>query len=116
MQRVLITGVSSPLGAEVARTLAPRVPYLFGCDVADPVSAIRTIELTQIHPRHSVQDEPHQVPVRQPIPHIRRQQERLITITTNEVLSHPGMVLNPPDDTAITRHPLAKAIASLAPV
>ena len=44
MQRVLITGVSSPLGAEVARTLAPRVPYLFGCDVADPVSAIEEMD------------------------------------------------------------------------
>ena len=39
-QRILITGVSNPLGAEVARRLAPQVPYLFGCDVADPVSAL----------------------------------------------------------------------------
>jgi hypothetical protein len=31
--------------------------------------------------------------------------------TTNEVLSHPEMVLNPPDDTVITRHPLAVALA-----
>src|ERR1700687_6330524 len=29
-RRVLITGVSNPLGAEVARRLAPQVPYLFG--------------------------------------------------------------------------------------
>ena len=54
------------------------------------------------------------MPVRQPIPHIGREQERLITITTNEVLSHPRMVLNPPDDTIITRHPLANSIVSQA--
>ena len=42
--RVLITGVSNPLGAEVARRLAPQVPYLFGCDVADPVSAIEEMD------------------------------------------------------------------------
>ena len=83
---------------------------------ADPVSAIRAIERAQIHARDRVQHEPREVPLRQPIPHIRRQQKRLIPITTNEVLSHPGMVLNPPDDTVITRHPLADAITSYATV
>jgi len=37
--------------------------------------------------------------LRQPIPQIRRQQQRLITIKRNEVLGHTGIVLNPPDTT-----------------
>src|SRR5260370_25955360 len=47
-RRVLITGVSNPLGAEVARRLAPQVAHLFGCDVADPVSALE--EMDFVHP------------------------------------------------------------------
>ena len=77
---------------------------------ADPVDPIRRIEPTQIHPHDRVQHKPSEVTLRQPIPHIRRHQKRLITITTNEILSHPQMVLNPPDDTVITRHPLAQAL------
>lgn len=53
MQRVLITGVSSPLGAEVARTLAPRVPHLFGCDMADPVSAIEEMDFVHADTRQA---------------------------------------------------------------
>ncbi len=53
IQRVLITGVSSPLGAQVARTLAPRVPYLFGCDVADPVSAIEEMDFVHADTRQA---------------------------------------------------------------
>ena len=79
----------------------------------DTVSAIGPIKLAQIHPRNGVQNEPRQVPVWQPIPHIRRKQDRLITVSPDEVQSHPRMVLtlNPPDDTVITRHPLAEALA-----
>ncbi len=51
--RVLITGVSNPLGAEVARRLAPQVPYLFGCDVADPVSAIEEMDFVHADTRHA---------------------------------------------------------------
>jgi hypothetical protein len=39
-----------------------------------------------------------------------RHQKRLITITTNEVLSHTGMVLNRRDDTVITRQPRRNAV------
>ena len=53
MQRVLITGVSSPLGAEVARLLAPRVPLLFGCDVADPLSAIEEMDFVHADTRQA---------------------------------------------------------------
>ena len=52
--RVLITGVSNPLGAEVARRLAPRVPSLFGCDVADPVSANEDMDFVHADMRQSV--------------------------------------------------------------
>lgn len=52
--RVLITGVSNPLGAEVARRLAPQVPHLFGCDLADPVSALEAMDFVHADTRQSV--------------------------------------------------------------
>ena len=52
--RVLITGVSNPLGAEVARRLAPQVPFLFGCDVADPISALEEMDFVHADTRHAV--------------------------------------------------------------
>ena len=52
--RVLVTGVSNPLGAEVARRLAPQVPTLFGCDIADPVSAIEEMDFVHADTRLSV--------------------------------------------------------------
>jgi UDP-glucose 4-epimerase len=53
-QRILIAGVSNPLGAEVARRLASQVPYLFGCDVADPVSALEEMDFVHADTRLSV--------------------------------------------------------------
>jgi len=52
--RVLVTGVSNPLGAAVARRLAPQVPHLFGCDVADPVSALEEMDFVHADTRLSV--------------------------------------------------------------
>jgi UDP-glucose 4-epimerase len=52
--RVLITGVSNPLGAEVARRLAHQVPFLFGCDVSDPVSALEEMDFVHADARLSV--------------------------------------------------------------
>lgn len=52
--RILVTGVSNPLGAEVARRLAGQVPYLFGCDVADPVSALEGMDFVHADTRLSV--------------------------------------------------------------
>lgn len=49
--RVLVIGVSNPLGAEVARRLAPHVRFLFGCDVADPVSAIEEMDFVHADTR-----------------------------------------------------------------
>ena len=51
--RVLITGVSNPLGAEVARRLAPQVPLLFGCDIADPISALEEMDFVHADTRHA---------------------------------------------------------------
>jgi UDP-glucose 4-epimerase len=51
--RVLITGVSNPLGAEVARRLAPQVPHLFGCDVKDPISALEEMDFVHADTRHA---------------------------------------------------------------
>ena len=53
-RRVLVTGVSNPLGAEVARRLAPNVDFLFGCDVADPVSALEEMDFVHADTRLSV--------------------------------------------------------------
>lgn len=49
-----MTGVSNPLGAEVVRRLAPQVPSLFGCDVADPVSANEEMDFVHADTRLSV--------------------------------------------------------------
>lgn len=53
-ERVLVTGVSNPLGTEVARRLAARVPLLFGCDLNDPVSAIEDMDFVHADTRQSV--------------------------------------------------------------
>ena len=50
--RVLVTGVSNPLGAEVARRLAPHVPHLFGCDLKDPISALEEMDFVHADTRH----------------------------------------------------------------
>src|SRR5690348_11041262 len=52
--RVLVTGVSNPLGAEVARRLAGQVPHLFGCDIADPLIAIEEMDFVHADTRLSV--------------------------------------------------------------
>jgi UDP-glucose 4-epimerase len=53
-RRVLVTGVSNQLGAAVARRLAPHVEQLFGCDVADPVSALEEMDFVHADTRLSV--------------------------------------------------------------
>src|ERR1051326_5809105 len=53
-QRVLITGVSNPFGAEVARRLAPQVPWLFGCDLHDPASANEEMDFVHADTRQPV--------------------------------------------------------------
>jgi UDP-glucose 4-epimerase len=43
--------VSNPLGAEVARRLAPHVQYLFGCDVKDPISTLEEMDFVHADAR-----------------------------------------------------------------
>lgn len=53
-RRVLVTGVSNHLGADVARRLAPEVTHLFGCDVHDPISALEEMDFVHADTRHGV--------------------------------------------------------------
>jgi hypothetical protein len=59
-----------------------------------PIGAIRPIEPVQIHLINRPQHRPHQMILRQPIHQRRRQQQHLPTITRNEVLTHPNIVLS----------------------
>src|SRR6202035_3437327 len=76
---------------------------------AMPVLAIRPIEALKIQLLDDLDHKPRQMILRQPIPHIRRQQIPLLTITINEVLGHPGIPLTGPDGTPFTRQPHAGA-------
>jgi hypothetical protein len=62
-----------------------------------PIRPIRTIERRQIHLLQSIQHEPRQMVLRQPIPRARRHQRTLITITRQKVLGHPQILLNQSD-------------------
>jgi hypothetical protein len=66
-----------------------------------PISPIGPVERVQIERVDGVQHERRQVTLRQPIPHPRRQQQLLITITTQKVLGHPRSLRTPPDNTTL---------------
>jgi hypothetical protein len=53
-----------------------------------PIGAIRAIEVAQIHHPHRVEHEPREMIFSQPLPQAWRQQQLLLTITRQEVLSH----------------------------
>jgi hypothetical protein len=57
------------------------------------VVAIAGQERAQVHRLDGIEHEPRQVVLRQPLTQARRQQQLLLTITRDEVLRHPGMVL-----------------------
>jgi hypothetical protein len=65
------------------------------------VVAVGGIERRRIHHRHGVDDEPRQMVLRQPLPNVRRQQERLLTITRQEVLRHARNPLKPAGQQAL---------------
>jgi hypothetical protein len=75
---------------------------------AAPVLAVGRIERRHIDPLDGIDHEPREVFLRQPIPDVRRQQERLLTITRNKAGRHDDMVLTAPDDNPVTRQPHAK--------
>ena len=64
-----------------------------------PVRAIRPIKPIEIHLLDRAQHRPHEMILRQPIRQRRRQQQHPSAVARDEVLTHPGMVLNHPDDT-----------------
>jgi len=55
----------------------------------------------QVHLRHRIKHVPHEMTLRQPLAQRRRHQESLIPIHSNEVLSHPEMVITRPDRPAL---------------
>jgi hypothetical protein len=57
---------------------------------AAAVLAIGRIERGQIHRSDRIEDKPRQMSLRQPLPHIRRHQERLLATTRDEALHHTG--------------------------
>ena len=65
------------------------------------VLPIRPIEPAQVHLVDRPQDRPHHMIDRHPLRQIRRHQHRLPPITSNEILWHDEMVLNPPDVTPL---------------
>jgi hypothetical protein len=62
------------------------------------VGTVAGVERRQIHRLDRRDPEPREVIVRQPLIQARRQQERLSTIASQEVLRYPGIVLNRSDD------------------
>ena len=74
-----------------------------------PIRPISAIELRQIHRLHRVQHEPHDVILTKPIPQARRQQQLLLTITRQKVLSHAPEVLTPP---RTQQSPLTRALCN----
>src|SRR5713226_8461423 len=62
------------------------------------IGTIGTKERRDIHLVNGRKDEPRKVIFRQPLPQVRRQQQLLIPITSNEVLGHADILLNPPDN------------------
>src|SRR4051794_38920171 len=65
---------------------------------SSPVTAIDGIKGVEIHRRHRLDHEPREVILRQPLPHIRRHQERLLAITRDKARTHTGILVNAPDD------------------
>jgi hypothetical protein len=63
------------------------------------VRPIRAIDSRQVHLRHGVDHKPRQMIGRQPVAHVRRQQESLLTTNFDEVLCHTGILLTGADGT-----------------
>jgi hypothetical protein len=64
---------------------------------AVPVSGVSRVARGQVHVRNGVDDEPREVPLGQPPADVSRQQEPLLAVSRQEVLSHPRTVITAPD-------------------
>ena len=78
------------------------------------VGAIRSQKRRQIELADRVDHESREVVLGQPLPQAGRQQQDLLAITRQEVLRHPAIVLNDPDETPI-RRPTASPNAPTQP-
>jgi hypothetical protein len=78
---------------------------------AMPVIAIVRIKRPQIELRDGIDHTPRQVALGQPLAQTRRQQQLLITVTRDEVLRHPGILLIAADGTPLLQQPPWKASA-----
>jgi len=65
------------------------------------IPTIRAIERRQIKLLDRRRHKPRKVILRQPLPQTRRQQQFLLTVTSNQVPGHTHIVINPPDDTLL---------------
>ncbi len=72
---------------------------------AVPISPIRGPEPRQVQLVDHIDQEPRKVIRRQPVPHIRRQQEHLITVTSDEVEPHHGILAATRDRSTQPRQP-----------
>ena len=64
------------------------------------IDAIDSLDRPQVKLLDRIQDKPHEVIGRQPVPQARRQQQLLLAITM-KFCAIPGRLLNPPDDTTV---------------
>jgi hypothetical protein len=55
---------------------------------AVPIGPVAAVEPGQVQSGHRVQHHIHQIVLGQPLPHVHRQQQRLITLRVQEVLRH----------------------------
>jgi hypothetical protein len=80
-----------------------------------PVGAIGGKERGQIKLANYVDHKPREVILGQPLAQARRQQQLLLAIARQEVLRHPGILLNLPDGTTFVRQPPCKTGARRRP-
>jgi hypothetical protein len=53
-----------------------------------PIGPVPGIEPAQVHGGHRIQHHEHQIVLGQPLTHVHRQQQRLITLRVQEILRH----------------------------
>jgi hypothetical protein len=86
-----------------------------GCDVrsgAPAVAPIGSVERLEAELRHRVEHEPGQMILRQPLAQTGRQQQLLVTITRQEVLSHAEIVQTTPDSPIHVTAPISAGVRS----
>jgi hypothetical protein len=69
------------------------------CRATMTVGAVSAIELAQIDLADDIKHQPREMIVIKPLPQTRRQQQRLLAITPQEVLRHDQSLLTRPDTT-----------------